>query len=212
MIRIMLIDHHRLIRTGLKALLSQERGIEVVSESAHPDRAVAAAREVNPDVVVINAELPGMGALETTRRLSRLKPAPKIIALGVQIDGPFPTCLLEVGARGYLPKTCRREELVSAIRQGRPRCVLRGRRRRAEPGVEQAAGCAHADVPAHSPGARGDGHGESGAVPGPDLECAGAEPEDREHLSHTPAEKAGSAVRRGVDTPSLCAMVSSSRC
>ena len=117
MIRIMLIDHHRLVRTGLKALLSQERGIDVVSESAHPDRAVAAAREVNPDVVLINAELPGMGALETTRRLDRLKPAPKIIALGVQIDGPFPTCLLEVGARGYLPKTCRREELVSAIRQ-----------------------------------------------------------------------------------------------
>lgn len=117
MIRIMLIDHQRLVRTGLKALLSLERGVEVVSESAHPDRAVAAAREVSPDVVLINAELPGMGALETTRRISRLDPAPKVIALGVQIDGPFPTCLLEVGARGYLPKTCKKEELVGAIRQ-----------------------------------------------------------------------------------------------
>ena len=117
MIRIMLIDHHRLVRTGLKALLSQERGIEVVSEGDDPDRAVAAARAVSPDVVVLNAELPGMGALETTRRLVRLEPAPKVIALGVQTDGPFPTCLLEVGARGYLPKTCKREELIVAVRQ-----------------------------------------------------------------------------------------------
>ena len=117
MIRIMLIDHHRLVRTGMKALLSQERGMEVVSESGAPDRAVAAAKEVNPDVVVLNAELPGMGALETTRRMARLEPAPKVIALGAQIDGPFPTCLLEVGARGYLPKTCKRDELAAAIRQ-----------------------------------------------------------------------------------------------
>ena len=117
MIRIMLIDHQRLIRTGLKALLTLERGIEVVSECAHPDRAVTSAREAGPDVVVVNAELPGMGALETTRRLSRLDLAPKVIALGVQVDGPFPTCLLEVGARAYLPKTCRKEELVGAIRQ-----------------------------------------------------------------------------------------------
>lgn len=59
MIRVMLIDHHRLLRTGLKVLLSQERGIEVVNESADPDRAVAAARNTNPDLVLINAELPG---------------------------------------------------------------------------------------------------------------------------------------------------------
>lgn len=117
MIRVMLIDHHRLLRTGLKVLLSQERGVEVVNESADPDRAVAAARDTNPDLVLINAELPGMGALETTRRLARLEPAPKVIALGVQTNGPLPTCLLEVGARGYLPKTCNREELVVAMRQ-----------------------------------------------------------------------------------------------
>ena len=122
MIRVLVVDHYRLVRSGLRALLSQQSDIEVVGEAGRADVAIATARDSAADVVVLNADLPGMGALEITRRLCRLEPAPKVVALGAPHDGPFPTCLLEVGARSYLTKSCEQAELLEAIRH-----VARGR-------------------------------------------------------------------------------------
>lgn len=116
MISILLVDPHPLIRTGLKALLDEEAGIEVVAEAGSCQEALRAARQGRPDVVLIDTAMPGMGVVELTRRLQRLDPAPAIVGLSVQPDGPMPSCLMEVGATGYLTRHCDREELVHALR------------------------------------------------------------------------------------------------
>lgn len=117
MIKILLVDHYCLVRSGMRALLDAETDMEVTAEAGTGEAAVAVARTARPDVVLLNTDLPGMGSLEITRRLRRLEPAPRVIALGAQRDGPLPTCFLEVGARGYLTKTCEQAELVAAIRR-----------------------------------------------------------------------------------------------
>ena len=146
MIEILLVDHYRLVRSGLKALLDAEEDMQVVAEAGTAEAAVSTARSARPDVVVLNADLPGMGGLEVTRRLGRLEPAPRVIALGAQRDGPLPTCLLEVGARGLPDEDLRADRARcrdTTSRAGRPLC---GHRRGAEPRARSAARCADAAV------------------------------------------------------------------
>jgi len=86
-------------------------------------RCFRSCRRTRPTVVLLNVDVPGLGGLETARRLLRLEPAPRVVGLGASTDGPFPECLLELGASGYLTKDCGQEELVAAVRR-----VAHGRR------------------------------------------------------------------------------------
>ena len=116
MIKVLLVDDHELVRTGIRRILEESSDIEVIGEASGGDEALKAARKLEPDVVLMDVNMPGMGGIEATRRMVRLLPEVKVIALTVLDDDPFPARLNEAGARGYLTKGCPAAEMLDAIR------------------------------------------------------------------------------------------------
>lgn len=117
MIRVLLVDDHRLIRASLRQVLDGADGIEVVAEAATGEDAVAAVASHAPDVVLMDVQMPGMGGLEATRKLRKAAPDSRVIVLSVHADDPYPSKLLEAGAAGYLTKDCEPTEMVDAVRR-----------------------------------------------------------------------------------------------
>ncbi len=115
MINVLLVDDHELVRTGIKRILSDARGIKVVGEAGSGEEAIRLAREFQPDVALMDISMPGIGGLEATRRLRHMCPNLKVIVVTVYTDEPFPTRLLEAGAAGYLTKDSKVDEILNAI-------------------------------------------------------------------------------------------------
>lgn len=115
--RVLLVDDHKLIRVGLRKLLEAEAGVEIAGEASGGEAAIEMARELKPDVVVLDINMPGMNGVEATRRIARLSPAPRILIVSVHAQDPIPTRLLEAGAAGYLTKESAADEIVTAVRQ-----------------------------------------------------------------------------------------------
>lgn len=124
MIKVLIVDDHALFRAGIRRILQDQDLIEVVGEAGSGEEALRLVPRLAPNVVLMDLNMPGgMGGIEATRRLGRVAPASRVIALTVLGDDPFPDQLREVGALGYLTKGCPAEELVRAIRTvaaGRP--------------------------------------------------------------------------------------------
>jgi two-component system invasion response regulator UvrY len=117
MIKVIIVDDHALFRAGLRLILSQQDQIEVVGEAPNGEEALRLAKQAKPDICLMDVQMPGgMGGIEATRRLLRLVPTCRVIALTVLGDDPFPAQLREAGAMGYLTKGCPAEELVKALR------------------------------------------------------------------------------------------------
>ncbi len=116
MISVLLVDDHELIRTGVKGILDKAPDIEVSAEASTGEEAVDLVKRISPDVVLMDVNMPGMGGIEATRRVLRVNPAIKVIALTVLDDDPFPNRLHEVGAMGFLTKGCPADEMLRAIR------------------------------------------------------------------------------------------------
>ena len=116
MINVMLVDDHGLVRSGIKRILSDVGDIDVVAEADSGEQAVRQAREIKPDVILMDLSMPGIGGLEATRKITRSMPEAKIIAVTIHEDDPFPARLLEAGAVGYLTKGCDVREIINAIK------------------------------------------------------------------------------------------------
>lgn len=116
MIRIYIVDDHDLVRAGVRSMLQLEDGLEVIGEFASGEEVLAASRNRLPDVVLMDVNMPGIGGIEATRRLVHAHPDVSVIAVTVLDDDPFPTKLLDAGARGYLSKSSSRDEMLEAIR------------------------------------------------------------------------------------------------
>lgn len=116
MIKVLLVDDHELVRMGIKRLLQDVHGIKVIGEAATGEAAVLLAKELMPDVVVMDVHMPGIGGLEATRKMIRHNPDLKILALTIYEDEPYPSRLLQAGAFGYITKGCDPEEMIRAIR------------------------------------------------------------------------------------------------
>jgi two-component system invasion response regulator UvrY len=116
LIKVLLVDDHELVRMGIKRLLQDISGIKVVGETATGEEAVLLARELVPNVVVMDIHMPGIGGLEATRKMIRYNPDIKILALTIYTDEPYPSRLLRAGASGYTTKGCDPEEMIRAIR------------------------------------------------------------------------------------------------
>jgi two-component system invasion response regulator UvrY len=114
--RVMVVDDHQLVRTGISRLLADAEGIEIVGQAGNGEDAINMIKDVHPDVVLMDVQMPGIGGLEATRRSLRVDPDLKIIALTVYDDEPFPSRLMNAGAVGYLTKTANVDEMLSAIR------------------------------------------------------------------------------------------------
>ena len=115
-IRVFLADDHGVLREGLRALLADHPGIEVVGEAADGARAVEGAAALEPDVVVRDVAMPGLNGAKATERLKKACPAVKVLALSAHEDRAYLRQLLEAGASGYVLKRAAAGELVQAIR------------------------------------------------------------------------------------------------
>ncbi|RWZ74602.1 response regulator transcription factor, partial [Streptomyces albidoflavus] len=118
MITVLLADDQRLVRAGFRSILEDEEGIEVVGEAADGDEAVAAARALRPDVVLMDIRMPGTDGLEAARRITadpRLEAVRVVILTTFDLDEYVYRALRE-GVTGFLVKDTEPEELAHAIR------------------------------------------------------------------------------------------------
>ncbi|HEX4871051.1 MAG TPA: UvrY/SirA/GacA family response regulator transcription factor [Nevskiaceae bacterium] len=117
MIKIMLVDDHRLVRAGLRRVLQEVADMEVIAEASSGEEAVELARSKAPDVVLMDINMPGIGGLESTRRLIQRVPGVKVIVVSMHLEEPYPSRMLAAGAAGYISKDSAAEEVVAAIRR-----------------------------------------------------------------------------------------------
>lgn len=115
-INVLLVDDLDLVRTGIKKMLDTVPGIKVVGEANSGEEALTQARKLNPDVVLMDVRMPGIGGYEATRKLIRAHPDIKVLVVTVCDNDFYPARLLQVGAAGYLTKGATMEEMVQAIR------------------------------------------------------------------------------------------------
>jgi two-component system invasion response regulator UvrY len=117
-IGVMVVDDHDLVRHGFASLLAAQDGIEVVAEAKSGEEAIEHCRKNNQaiDVILMDVNMPGIGGMEATRRISKQWPDIGIIILTVHADGPIPKRLLKGGAKGYLTKGNEVTEMVAAIK------------------------------------------------------------------------------------------------
>ncbi|MHA7878330.1 MAG: UvrY/SirA/GacA family response regulator transcription factor [Saccharospirillum sp.] len=116
MVQIVVVDDHDLVRMGLVRLLDDVNGIEVVAEARSGEEAIKLAKELEPDVILMDVRMPGIGGIEATRKIHRAFPDIRIIAVTACGDDPFPSRLLQAGASGYLTKGASTEEMVLAVK------------------------------------------------------------------------------------------------
>lgn len=114
-IRVLLVDDHKMMREGLRALLVREAEIEVIGEAENGRRALELVRELSPDVVVMDIAMPDLNGMDAARRIVARYPAVRIIALSTYTEPRYVRAMLEAGAGGYVVKSAAGGELVRAI-------------------------------------------------------------------------------------------------
>ena len=115
-IRLLLVDDHAVVRSGLKMLLASETDVEIVGEAGNGSEAVSAAGTVRPDVILMDIGLPDMTGIEAARLIKSKFSKVAIVALTIHEDEEYFFKMLEAGASGYVPKRAAPEELLTAIR------------------------------------------------------------------------------------------------
>lgn len=116
-ISILLVDDHRMMREGLRLLLDQEPEFQVVGEAADGRTAVELARQLQPDVVIMDIGMPDLNGIEATRKMRDASGSSRIVALSTYSDKRYVLSMLGAGASGYVLKSAAAEELVRAIQQ-----------------------------------------------------------------------------------------------
>jgi len=112
--KVVLADDHRMMRDGLRAVL-EKAGVRVLGEAANGHEAIAEAKRLRPDVVVMDVGMPELNGIDATKRLIAELPGTKVLALSMTADRRYVSAMLEAGASGYLLKNAASEELLSAL-------------------------------------------------------------------------------------------------
>ncbi len=115
-IRVLIADDHAIFRRGLCALLSAVSDIEIIGEAATGDEAIAQASVLEPDVILMDLQMPGFNGIEATRRILRTSPHIGILVLTMFEDDDSIFAAMRTGARGYLLKGADQTEIVRAIK------------------------------------------------------------------------------------------------
>jgi len=115
-IKVLLVDDHELVRMGIRSLLEDVTGIDVVGEASSGEEAVQMVKKLHPHVVLMDVKMPGMGGLEAIKRILRVDETTKVLAVTVYGEEPYPSRVLQAGAVGYLTKGADMQEMVQAIK------------------------------------------------------------------------------------------------
>jgi two-component system response regulator NreC len=112
---LLLVDDHKLIRDGLKSLITKQPELQVVGEAGDGLKAVSLVKELKPDIVIMDVSLPELNGYDATRQIVSEFPDVKVIALSMHSDRRFVLEMLKAGANGYMIKDCAFEEITRAI-------------------------------------------------------------------------------------------------
>jgi DNA-binding NarL/FixJ family response regulator len=114
-VRIVIADDHRIVREGLRHLLEKRTDFRVVAEAPDGESAVRLAKELSPDIVILDISMPGLNGIEATRRILAERPGVRVLALSMHSDRRFVIETLKAGASGYLLKDSAFDDLARAI-------------------------------------------------------------------------------------------------
>lgn len=117
MIRVLVVDDHELVRTGICRMLADAGDIDVIGQAESGEQAIDISRKLQPQVVLLDVNMPGIGGVETTRRLLQTVPGIRVLAVSALVQEPYPSMLLKAGASGYITKGTPMDEMVRAIRK-----------------------------------------------------------------------------------------------
>ena len=114
-IKLMLVDDHDVVRTGLRSFLETQPGVKVVAEAKNGQQALEKAKEAQPDIVLMDISMPDMDGMEATLQFKKLYPDCQILVLTVHADKQYFMKMLAVGASGYITKQAAADDLIAAI-------------------------------------------------------------------------------------------------
>jgi len=115
-IRLLLVDDHAVVRSGLRMLLDNEPDVEIVGEGGTAREALDGVTRLKPDIVLMDIGLPDKSGIDAAREIKRLRPETSVVALTIHEDEEYFFKMLEAGASGYVPKRAAPDELLTAIR------------------------------------------------------------------------------------------------
>ncbi len=116
-IRVLLVEDHKIMREGLRALLERQSDIQIAAEVERGGDALQAVRDNKPDVVIMDVGLPDLNGIQATEQILAELPGTKILALTMHAERGYVNGMLRAGAMGYLLKDCAADELVRAVRE-----------------------------------------------------------------------------------------------
>lgn len=111
-----MVDDHELVRTGISRIIDDVRGMKVIGQAESGEEAVKWCRSNEPDVILMDINMPGIGGLDAMHKILRINEDIKIIMLTMHTENPFPTKVMQAGAAGYLSKGACPDEVLNAIR------------------------------------------------------------------------------------------------
>ena len=114
--RLLLVDDHEVVRSGLRMLLESQQDIQIVGEAGTAAEALAAVEDLEPDVILLDIGLPDLSGIEVMEQIRSIQPETAVVALTIHEDKEYFFKMLEAGATGYVPKRAAPEELLTAIR------------------------------------------------------------------------------------------------
>ncbi|MEW5961474.1 MAG: response regulator transcription factor [Chloroflexota bacterium] len=117
MIRILIVDDHTLLRHGLRLILNHAEGLTVVGEAGDGEEAIVLARELKPDVILMDVNMPGLDGIEATRRIRAAQPEIQVLMLTISQHDDDLIGAIKAGARGYLLKNAQSSEVIESIRR-----------------------------------------------------------------------------------------------
>lgn len=134
-INILVADDHDLVRMGIVRMLDDENELSVVGEAGSGDEAIALAKQINPDMILLDVNMPNMNGIDATKKLKQINPQFKILAVSSLSAEPYPSMLIKAGVNGYITKGTPPEEMVRAIKK-----IMNGGRYFSHDVAEQLAG------------------------------------------------------------------------
>lgn len=115
-IRLLLVDDHEVVRSGLRMLLENEAGLMIEGEANNGGQALELVEKLNPDVVIMDITLPDISGIDATRQIKASHPKVAVVALTIHEDQQYFFEMLQAGASGYVPKRAAPNDLITAIR------------------------------------------------------------------------------------------------